>query len=94
MAPEKDCQVLSWVLIVCLISLGNLVGFPADEVVGGALGPLLRLWWEKVQHGGLLAKNSKTRAGTLWAACLEYPGLNRLSRFLRSGLFSTGLVGF
>lgn len=68
--------------------------FPADEVMGGALGPLFKPWWEKVQHRGLLAKVGETSVGALCAAWLEYLGLKRLSGFFGSGPFSTGLRRF
>lgn len=65
MPPERDQEVLTGspgLLIVCLISpCGNqglgVFQFPADEVVGGALGPLLRRWWEKVWHGRVVGKS-------------------------------------
>lgn len=43
--------------------------FPADVVMGGVLGPLVKPWWEKVQHRGLLAKAGETSVSTRGSVC-------------------------
>lgn len=60
--------------------------------------PLLRIWGEKVWHGGrLLAKACKTDVVTLWVACLGVPGAKQMchaSRRFASEPFDIGLERF